>query len=189
MTQLFPTDPKLFSPAQPDEFKANDRVAMARNLAAMVHLDRGQRYDDSPYTTHLADVVDVLLEFDYIDKDLLAAAWLHDAVEDTGLTLATIEYFCGRKVANLVECVTDADAPTRAERKALTYVKIKSSPDAVALKLADRIANMRFAVRTDNKRQQKMYRKEADEFEYALKSHGIHNELWRAFHTVLLEIK
>ncbi len=68
--------------ATPTRFDPNDRVAIARKLATMVHMDRGQRYDDAPYSVHLTDVFDVLLEFDYIEKDLLAAAWLHDAVED-----------------------------------------------------------------------------------------------------------
>lgn len=170
-------------------FDPNDRVAVARNLAAMVHLDRGQRYDDSPYTTHLADVVDVLLEFDFIDKDLLAAAWLHDAVEDTGLTLETVAYFCGDKVAALVSAVTDAEGANRAERKAKTYQKIKANPNAVPLKLADRIANMRYSVKSGNLRQQKMYKKEAPEFEASLREYGSCEPLWRAFHAVLLEIK
>jgi (p)ppGpp synthase/HD superfamily hydrolase len=175
--------------ATPTRFDPNDRVAIARNLAAMVHMDRGQRYDDAPYSVHLTDVFDVLLEFDYIDKDLLAAAWLHDAVEDTGLSLETVAYFCGDKVAALVESVTDAEGATRAERKAKTYQKIKANPLAVPLKLADRIANMRYAVKTSNLRQQKMYKAEAAEFEAALRDHGACDPLWRAFYAVLLEIK
>ena len=62
----------------------------------------------------------------------------------------------------------------RKERKAKTYPKINSSKDAVIIKLADRIANMRNSNKTDSP-QKEMYQDEYIEFRRALADH--HNHL------------
>lgn len=111
-----------------------------------------QKYGDAPYWTHLESVArklgDLLnrerglMFFDH--KIALSAAWLHDVLEDTATTQQAIRSEFGDAVAELVIAVTDEPGANRKERKSRTYPKIRTiGALAVALKLADRLANVR----------------------------------------------
>lgn len=146
-------------------------VEAAEALAYLAHA--GQRYgdppDDRPYDGHCQDVVEVLVSFGHKDPELLAAGWLHDALEDTDLDPAKVERQCGPRVLALVRAVTDSLGVTRAERKAATLPRIREAGrDAVAIKLADRIANVSECLRTSDTRRLDMYRAEGQAFHRAL---------------------
>ncbi len=148
--------------------KINETIEVAKAFANLLHVDAGQTYDKLPYITHCQSVVDVLLHFNETDKSILAAAYLHDVVEDCGVSLVTIEDIFGPKIAKLVYAVTDEPGANRKERKEKTYKKILTVEDAVKIKLADRIANLTHSVNSGNERMFRMYLKEAAEFEKAL---------------------
>jgi (p)ppGpp synthase/HD superfamily hydrolase len=78
---------------------------------------------------------------------MVAAAWLHDVVEDTGVTIETIRAEFGTEVAELVGWLTDVSRPehgNRAHRKALDRAHSAAAPaEAQTVKLADLIANTR----------------------------------------------
>lgn len=113
----------------------------ASSLAESAHT--GQRYGNKPYVSHLADVVNTLIMFNFTeDEDLLASGWLHDALEDTDLERQHILDVCGPRVLQLVHAVTTDDGKTRKIRYQHVYEKINATPMAVVLKLADRIANV-----------------------------------------------
>lgn len=118
--------------------------ATAREFAERAHGD--QRYGDQPYVTHLAAVRAVLADFE-VDGALGVAAWLHDVVEDTPVSVEDVTAAFGAEVAALVWAVTGVGA-NRAERNAAAYAKIEQLPAAVTLKLADRIANTEASVAT-----------------------------------------
>lgn len=149
--------------------KPNNLIGFAKQFASALHADAGQTYDGQPYERHLQDVVNVLMRFEEYDKVALAAGYLHDVVEDVGISITTIEDLFGPKVAVLVGALTDEPGVNRKERKAKTYPKIKATPGAVKLKLADRIANIENGIRLDDKRFFLMYKKEHTEFEKALR--------------------
>ena len=120
---------------------SSDLVARARAVALRHHGD--QRYGDLPYGYHLEQVAAVLTRFGLGTPELLAAAWLHDVIEDTDATSAELAAAgIPSPVIALVEAVTDEPGATRDERKAKTYPKTAALRDAVAIKLADRIANI-----------------------------------------------
>jgi (p)ppGpp synthase/HD superfamily hydrolase len=169
--------------------KLNDKVEVAKQFAAVIHEDAGQRYGDGPYSDHLEAVAKVLLRFDVIDRDLLASAYLHDIVEDCGVSLDVIKELFGEKVATLVSAVTDEAGLNRKERKAKTYPKIKALPEAVMIKLADRIANVEMSLKTSNERMFKMYRKEHDEFTVNLRTIGVCDQFWKALDTLITDGK
>lgn len=75
--------------------KPNDLINFAKQFAAISHADAGQTYDGKPYTAHLEAVVEVLLRYNEVDKVVLAAAYLHDVIEDVGVSLSTIEDLFG----------------------------------------------------------------------------------------------
>lgn len=148
----------------------NDILTFARSFADISHTEAGTSYDGKPYVVHLNDVVDVLLRFGETDKSMLAAGYLHDVIEDVGVSPATIKDLFGDRVCELVSALTDEPGVNRKERKAKTYPKIKAIPGATQLKLADRIANVENSIRTNNKRMFLMYSKENKEFEANLRS-------------------
>lgn len=121
-----------------------DILAAAKSYATLHHVIRkGQLYGNVPYTHHLDQADRVLLRFDEERLVLRTAIWLHDVVEDTDVKLRDIEENFGEDVALLVGAVTSEEGPNRRTRNALTYPKIRATgPDAVRIKLADRIANV-----------------------------------------------
>lgn len=171
--------------------KLNKKIEFARDFAAMLHANKGQMYDDKPYSVHLAEVTSMLVNyFDVTDKDILAAGWLHDAVEDTGVGLCTIRDLFGERVADLVDAVSDEPGVNRHERKAKTYPKIKATSGALMIKLCDRYANVLHGVDTKNERMHKMYQMEHPGFQEALRTLGVYDAMWdRLGGVVMQEIK
>ena len=84
---------------------------------------------------------------------MICAAWLHDTVEDTGVTIETIRAEFGAEVAELVGWLTDVSRPehgNRAHRKALDRAHSAAAPaEAQTVKLADLIANTRSIIEHD----------------------------------------
>jgi (p)ppGpp synthase/HD superfamily hydrolase len=84
---------------------------------------------------------------------MVAAAWLHDTVEDTDVTIELIRAEFGDKVAELVGWLTDVSRPedgNRAVRKAIDREHSASAPaEAQTVKLADLIANTRSIMKHD----------------------------------------
>ena len=133
-----------------------------RFLAATVH--QGQSYGDKPYLYHLMYVESVLERFGFDHERLRAAAWLHDSVEDTALTVDEVCDLAGPEVAEIVEKVTDKEGKNRRERHEKTYPSIGDCPDATAVKLADRIANVENCILDSQTGLASMYRDEHDRF-------------------------
>jgi len=77
-----------------------------------------------------------------VDPEVLAAALLHDTVEDTIATPEDIEAEFGLRVRTLVEAVTDDQSLRSRERKRLQVVQAPGlDPDAKLIKIADKICN------------------------------------------------
>ena len=132
----------------------------ARMVAVKAHSN--QSYDEIfPYEKHLDDVVDVLKRFGYSGK-YIVSGYLHDSIEDDGISYNDIKKHFGIEVAEMVFCVTDELGRNRKEKKEKTLPKTASNPDAIILKLGDRIANIEHGGKID------MYAKEYAEFRGAL---------------------
>ncbi|MEZ5080628.1 MAG: peptide deformylase [Thermoleophilia bacterium] len=117
-----------------------DLVERARLLATLAHV--GQHYDGGPYTDHLQEVVGVLGRHQIDDPLLIAAAWLHDVVEDTPVTVDALRTEFGTEVAAIVEALTVPAWPDHAAAHEDSWRRIAVTPGAVAVKLADRVANV-----------------------------------------------
>jgi (p)ppGpp synthase/HD superfamily hydrolase len=135
-------------------------------MAAKAH--EGQRYGDVPFIAHPDAVVAVLKRFQLDDSDLLAAAYLHDTLEDTSLPYHKIRDRIGRDVAELVYAVTDELGRNRKERKAKTLPKTAKLPRAILVKLADRIANIEQTIADGNLTPKSFYKREHASFKQAL---------------------
>lgn len=96
------------------------------------------------------------------------AAILHDVIEDTDESFASLNDVFGYKVAVLVNAVTDEPGKNRKERKAKTLPKIMSNEYAIFVKLADRLDNVEQCLLKGDSRID-MYRKEHAQFMEALR--------------------
>lgn len=77
----------------------------ARIFATQAHADAGQKrkFTDEPYIVHPAAVVELLMSANP-SEEMIAAAWLHDVVEDTGVTLAAIGALFGPGLSSTLRC-------------------------------------------------------------------------------------
>lgn len=113
-------------------------------FAAVAHAGQVRKYDGLPYITHPLRVMTILKNTAAIvTEDQLVAAVLHDVVEDTPVSIETIERRFGSGVAALVFDLTDqCHVGNRAARKALERQRQAAiSPQAQDVKLADLIDN------------------------------------------------
>ncbi|WP_263457985.1 MULTISPECIES: HD domain-containing protein [Tenebrionibacter/Tenebrionicola group] len=121
----------------------------ARRYASQAHAAQGRRrkYTAEPYIMHPAAVAKLVRSVLPEDEAALAAAWLHDTIEDTAATPADIAARFGHEVARLVMMVTNPTAPpglNRAQRKRLNFAHTaRACSRAQTIKLADIIDNTR----------------------------------------------
>ena len=133
-----------------------DLVERARIFATAAHTAVGQlrKYTYEPYIVHPAEVVSIVRSVPHT-PEMLAAAWLHDTVEDTDVTIEVVRAEFGDAVAELVGWLTDVSRPedgNRAVRKAMDRAHTAAAPaEAQTIKLADLISNSRSIMAHDPK--------------------------------------
>lgn len=121
-------------------------IIRASAFAALYHSGQYRKgMNSAPYVTHPLEVSRILLEEGGItDVEVLAAAILHDTIEDTKAEADQIKEQFGERVCSLVLEVTDDKGLLKQERKRLQVVNApKKTMGAAAIKLADKIANVR----------------------------------------------
>ncbi len=136
-----------------------DALARVRDAYAMAEkAHRGQsRKSGEPYITHPVSVAEILVDLG-LDPDAVAAALLHDVVEDTPITDADLRKRYGADVAKLVRGVTkigeiearqlpehgSATREAAAEAESLRRLLLASVDDlrVILIKMADRLHNM-----------------------------------------------
>ena len=122
------------------------RILAAARFAAEKHAHQKRKgQNQEPYINHLIEVAELIASSSgTLDPELIMAAFLHDTVEDTGVTLAELEQRFGPDVASLVAEVTDDKTLPKETRKHLQVENAhKKSQRAQTLKLADKISNLR----------------------------------------------
>lgn len=126
----------------------NDLILRAAAFAAEAHKNQKRKYAPIPYIVHPARVAAAVSKYQLATYGMVAAAWLHDVVEDCGVSLATLDHDFGPVVAKLVEELTNVSKKIqpplrRAERMRLDRERIKGiSLEAKIIKLADRTDNL-----------------------------------------------
>ena len=119
-------------------------VIRARDFAIRAHEGQVRKYTNKPYFTHCAAVASIVVGVPHT-PEMIAAAYLHDVVEDTVVGISAIEDTFGKDVAVLVGWLTDVSKPSdgnRATRKAIDRAHSAAAPpEAQTIKLADLIDN------------------------------------------------
>ena len=118
-------------------------ITKAAHLAAQVHAQQRRKGKAAePYFNHLADVSSVLARHG-ADAALIAAGYLHDAIEDQGVPPDLIRREFGDDVLKLVVEVTDDKSLPKGRRKALQIEHAASmSRRGQMLKIADKLSNL-----------------------------------------------
>jgi GTP pyrophosphokinase len=123
-----------------------DVIIKAYRTAAVLHAEQLRRSGE-PYITHPLAVAGILADLG-MTASTLAAALLHDTVEDTGYDLEQLREDFGDEIANLVDGVTKLDKVSYGEASAAETVRkmvVAMARDirVLVIKLADRLHNMR----------------------------------------------
>ena len=141
---------------------------LQRALLVAEHHHKNQTYDIYPYMYHIHSVVNLAKEHGWGEMIQVIAA-LHDTLEDTTLSYNDIRKAFGLQVAEAVFALTDELGRNRKERKSKTYPKIRSNPNAVVVKILDRVANLQHS-KEYNQRMWKLYIDELPEFIHSIQS-------------------
>jgi guanosine-3',5'-bis(diphosphate) 3'-pyrophosphohydrolase len=128
------------SDAAPNPGPQDTLVRRAYAFAEAAH--RGQRRKDNrAFIAHPVRVARLLAARGY-DEEVVAAALLHDVVEDTAVTLGEVRERFGARVAQLVAYVTEDPGLPTGERKRAYREGLRRSPDAArAICAADKVCN------------------------------------------------
>ena len=122
-------------------------VELAAEYAEAAHasIDQRRKYSNEPYIVHpraVATIVATVTE----DQAMIAAAWLHDVVEDTPVSLVQIEQEFGADIARLVNDLTNVSRKSDGNREYRESIDrkhtAKADPRAKTIKLADLIDNL-----------------------------------------------
>lgn len=133
-------------------------IDRAIRYATEAHEGVNRKGSTLPYILHPLEAMTIVGTMTS-DQELMAAALLHDVVEDAGVTIEDISREFGPRVAELVEAETDIEVPGMShveswqQRKQATIDRLATaSRDTQMVALGDKLSNMRAMAR--NQREQ-----------------------------------
>jgi len=120
-------------------------IARATLFADQAHDGQLRKFSGLPYISHPMEVMQIVRGV-CNDDDVLAAAVLHDVIEDCGVTYTDLMLEFNENIAHLVYQVTNAADDEDGDRIVRAYINrnvmANASADAQTLKLADIISNL-----------------------------------------------
>ena len=115
-------------------------------FAVQAHAGQERRFSKEPFVCHPIRVAATIHDWGY-PPYMVAASLLHDVVEDTEVTVVDIEKRSGYLVARLVGELTNyGDSWEERKRNAIRHMREEMSEDALIIKCADRIDNLRSTI-------------------------------------------
>ncbi len=152
-------------------YEGEDRAALTKayEFAKVAHANQ-KRASGEPYFIHPCAVAEILMELG-LDAATIAAALLHDVIEDTESTAEDIKREFGEEVLALVSSVTKLEKivfkskeDENAENFRKIFVAMAKDVRVIIIKLADRLHNMRSLNFLSHERQQRMASETLDIF-------------------------
>ena len=122
-------------------------IKKAAVFAAKAHEGTMRKGSRIPYIYHPMEVALIVAQMTD-DPEVIAAAYLHDVLEDTSVTPQEIGEIFGSRVLSLVQAESEDKSRTWKERKSSTIEHLKQAPREVKLlTLGDKLSNMRSTAR------------------------------------------
>ena len=128
-------------------------IDRAIRFATKAHEGVVRKGTDMPYIVHPLEAMTIVSTI-VNDQELMAAALLHDVVEDAGITIDEIRSEFGERVAELVDAETDLEVPGMShaeswqQRKQATIDRLATAGrDAQIVALGDKLSNIRAMAR------------------------------------------
>lgn len=124
-------------------------VEQAIRLAAMAHKSQKRKASGIPYISHPMSVCLILTKAGFHDEDILAAAVLHDVVEDTNFTIEQLTEHFSEEVIQYVSEMTEQKETTEGEKRSWRerkqdHIEVmqQATLGARAIELADKLHNL-----------------------------------------------
>lgn len=122
-------------------------IREAADFAKKAHEGTFRKGSRIPYIYHPMEVALIVAQMTD-DEEVIAAAYLHDVLEDTAVTPEELEAAFGRRVLELVQEETEDKSRTWQERKETTVLHLAEAPFEIKLlTLGDKLSNMRSTAR------------------------------------------
>ena len=144
-----------------------DLLRRAHGVAEIAHQGQKRKTGD-PYISHPVMVALTLAQYG-LDQQTVAAAFLHDTVEDTSLTLRDLEAEFGPEITSLVDGVTKLDRvrysnPEQAQAATIRKMVVAMAQDVrvLIIKLFDRLHNLRTVSALREEKQRRVARETLD---------------------------
>lgn len=169
------------------------QTALLFATAAHGAVGQVRKYTGEPYITHPIEVASIVKSVSHT-PEMVAAAYLHDVVEDTNVTLDIIAQHFGTTVAEYVQELTDppktANSPNRKTRKAFVRDKLAfASAEVQTIKLADLISNSQSIVLHDPNFARTYLREKAELLEVLVRGDKhLHERATKILHKGLAEL-
>jgi len=177
-------EPLLATVAEYNPDVNSDLIRRAFASSAAAH-EGQQRRSGEPFIHHPLGVAQVLAEL-RLDDSTIAAALLHDVVEDTGAVIDQVRAEFGDEIASLVEGVTKLTRIQFASREQAQVENYRKMIVAMAqdirvilIKLADRLHNMRTIEYLGKQKQQQKARETLEIYAPLAHRLGIHTIKWQ----------
>ncbi len=114
-----------------------ERIELAREIATECHRQQTRKDGVTPYIVHPEKVAEIVEKLGGGEQEIIVA-WLHDTIEDSGMTHARLVESFDLAIADAVVALTHADG----EDYPTSILRAKANPIARAVKIADNLANL-----------------------------------------------
>ncbi|MDX1915639.1 MAG: HD domain-containing protein [Methylophilus sp.] len=169
-----------------EDYQDYPLIEKARAFAMQAH--GSQQYGKHAYVYHLDQVA-------YYAKDYgetaVIIAYLHDILEDTDFIESSIQQHFGKAVLHCVNLLTDPEGESRIARKSALNVKLAQADEslhlALIVKAADRVANVRYCIKSGNFIMWKKYQQEYQSFREAAYRRDLCERLWHILDVLMEE--
>lgn len=122
-------------------------ILRAARFARAAHEHQRRKWSEDAYVLHPGRVASRVSLLDGVSEDMVAAAWLHDVLEDTNALPSDLISVFGDKITKMVIALTNKSMGSkllRAERKKIDREHLAmQSPEVKKIKMLDRIDNLR----------------------------------------------
>lgn len=140
-------------------------INQAIEFATLSHQNQTRKGTDIPYILHCLEAgiiaANLTNKDGHVDSDVVAAAILHDTIEDANVSYETLKEAFNENIANLVKSQSEDKSKDWIDRKKATinFLKFNQSKDVEIATLADKLSNMRSIARDYEVENEKLWDK------------------------------